>query len=180
MHLSLQIMRVWIRQSTRKRLRLNDFPERLRLHCRPHSIIFTEAPLNKVEVFHPAALLSAHCNAAAPANWNISVSLLQSQLTCSHEGRSGEVVRWRGPRGTESCSNSLPSPCPAAEEKIGRQRREKSNWKTLKEVSCVCVWGNDRGESSGRAAVPAPVLFVSNLVSSVTPLEECESVWFSK
>ena len=72
-------------------------------------------------------------------------------------GRSGGVMRWGGPPGgTESLSNSLPPPslppsCPAAEEKIGRQKggekkKKRATEKLLKEVSCVCVWAKQLGE----------------------------------
>lgn len=61
--------------------------------------------------------------------------------------------------------------------RLGGRREKKSNPKPLKEVSCVYVLGNNQDMSStvlGRASVSASLFFMSNLASSVTPLEECE------
>lgn len=101
------------------------------------SVILTKAPLNKAAVFHPAALLSVwleRCgNAGAPANWNISVSLLQSHLKCSREGKSVAMMRWAGPWGTESCSNS-PRPSQQRWRRLeGKEEKlsSKNSWRSL-------------------------------------------------
>lgn len=87
-----------------------------------------------------------HCKAAAPANWNISVSLLHSHLTCFCEGKSGEVMMRRGPRGTESCSNFLSYPS-QQQQRISRGKT-KSSSKTSDDICYACVLGNNWDKSS--------------------------------
>lgn len=150
-------------------LKLTGSPER---HCRLHSTTLTLAPLNKV---HPAAFPVSVTQERRTVMLQlrlIGISLSHFSNHTWHVPVRWEALSWwdeEAPGRQRAAQTLYLLPARRRRRRLeGKKEQLRNSYKKL----AASVF-------EGTASVSASLFFMSNLVSSVTPHEECESVQFS-